>query len=431
MNIIPSWTPAWRLLVIGAVVLGCAAAAAAQEREPEPVAAPTPHPFGQLRLGTLAFTPTFRISNIGWDTNVFDLSGEQRRPADFTATFDPGVETRITTDRLDVRALTHAMFVYYQTYKTEQAINPVVNLTVDDRLSSRLTLYAEGLYGYSKARTGLEVDSRPRIFSQATTLGARITRGKMHFDFHGRYSDVAYDENAKFLDVTLAQTLDQRTAGGGASVGYALSPYTTVLISGDQDFHHFPLAPDRDMNTLSSSVGVRFNPRAVISGEAAFGYQRADPRSARTPAFAGITPRAGLTYKLSDVLSLGVGGERGLEASFYGDRPYFIYTLYEASARLAIFHHFDVGGSLQRTTLDYRTFLDIPGPPVEPQDVVRMETVDVGVPINRQLRVGVFGQRWRRFSEDHPYQTTRIGLEMTLGPANISQRGIFLSGPSR
>lgn len=415
------------VLLFGGVVNASSQELAPLSPTPPP---PTPHPFGQLRLGTLSLTPTFKISNIGWDTNVFDISGEERKPADFTATFDPGLETRITTNRLDIRALTHATFVYYQTYKSEQAINPVIDLTADDRLSSHLSVYVKGLYGYSKERQGYEIDSRPRTLSQDTTFGVRLANRKTQLDLHGHYSDIAYDENAKFLDVNLARTMNQQVTGGGASLGYALSPYTTVTFGADQNFHRFPLDPVRDMNTTSTSAGVRFDPRAVISGSAAIGYEIATPLSPLTPAFAGITPRGGLTYKLRDMFTLGVGGERSLQNSFYSDRPYYIQTLYEGSTRLALFHHFDIGASLQFTTLDYTTFTDAVGSPAQ-VDKVRMETVNIGVPINRQFRAGCFIQQWRRLSDERPYDTQRIGIEMTIGPATLSPRGIFLSGPGR
>ena len=62
---------------------------------------------------------------------------------------------------------------------------------------------------------------------------------------------------------------------------------------------------------------------------------------------------------------------------------------------------------------------------------MRVITGSLGVPIVRQLRVGVFVQRWERFSADRPYETTRAGVEMTVGRANLSPRGIFLSNPGR
>jgi hypothetical protein len=395
-----------------------------------PPAPMAPHPFGQLRFGVLSIAPTFSLRDVGYDTNVFDLSGTERQPGDFTATLQPGAEVNLTTSRLSVRTLTHADFVYYQTYKSEQAFNPMLELNVDQRFSSHLGVYAKGNYGYAKARTGFEVDSRQRRHTQSTTVGVRTGGRKLRFDLHALYDTIAYDQNAKFLNVTLASTMNQTTTGGGVGVGYALSPYTTLTAGIDEQFHRFPLSPDRDMNTQATYVGVAFSPRAVVAGTAAIGYTRADPRSPLTPSFAGITPRAGLNYKLLDMLSLGVGAERGIENSFYGERPYYLFTLYEGSATLVVFHHFDVGGSLQYTTLDYRAFLDT-GLTNRLTEFVRMETVNAGAPLKKWLRLGGFVQRWRRISDDRPYETTRIGMEMTVGPASVTSRGIFLTGPLR
>jgi hypothetical protein len=427
-----SWRrPSWRLALIIAM-LGRTMAANAQDVPADPPSGgAAPHPFGELRLGTVSFRPTISITNIGYDTNVFDLSGVERQPADFTATFEPAIEMRLKTSRLDVRTLTRTAFVYYQTYKTEQGFNPGFDITIDDQLSSKLALYATGTYGYSKQRTGFEIDSRPRIFSQATTAGVRLGGGKLRVDLHGVYSAIGYDRSANFLTVNLSGNLDHSTSGGGGSVGYALSPYTTVTAGADATLDRFANSPVRDLNSLRTFVGFHFNPRAVIAGDASIGYQRSVPQSGLTPTFSGFTPRTGLTYKLKDILSVAVGVERGLDYSFYLDRPYFVFLLYEASAQLALFKHFDVGGSIQYTTLDYRLFQTAPSSVTPPSDVIRMESVTVGVPIKRQLRVGVFAQRWSRSSVERPYETRRIGLEMTVGPANLSPRGIFMNGPTR
>src|SRR5215213_8173508 len=76
------------------------AGANAQE-PPQPV--PTPHPFGQFSLGVVSLTPTLQLRNIGIDSNALDLSGTEEVSSDFTATVEPGIETRYATPRLDVR----------------------------------------------------------------------------------------------------------------------------------------------------------------------------------------------------------------------------------------------------------------------------------------------------------------------------------------
>ena len=66
------------LTIAAALVAVATASATAQE----PLqSTPPPHPFGQVRIGTLAFTPTVNLTNVGIDTNVFDFSGTEPCPA--------------------------------------------------------------------------------------------------------------------------------------------------------------------------------------------------------------------------------------------------------------------------------------------------------------------------------------------------------------
>ena len=420
-------------LAIGSVafaaVTGLTQAAAAQE---PPQITPPPHPFGQVRVGVLSFTPLIHFTNVGFDTNVFDHAGTRRQGGDFTATVVPGVETRVTTPRLDARVSSTLSFVYYQKYASERAVNPAVDASVEERLSSRLSLYGRSGIGYFKERTGFEIDSRPRRLSHSSTAGARIGGRKLEFDLHGTYAGVSYDPDAFYLNVNLAETMNNTSHGAGGGVTFRLSPYTSVVTLLDATATRFEFATDRDTNSYAESVGLQFHPRAMISGTAGLGYRVLNPLSVRNPSFSGFTPRAGLTYTLRDVLTVGVGAQRDVETSFYSERPYFLYTLYEGSVRQVLFHRFDIGGSLQYTTIEYQQFITegVTLPALDP-DIVRMVTVSLGMPIARKLRGGWYVQRWERMSAERPYHTTRAGFEISVGKFNMSPRGIFLSGPGR
>jgi hypothetical protein len=417
-------------LVLTLVVMAGLATSMAAQEPPRPV--PAPHPFGQLRVGVLSFTPTLNLTNIGFDTNVFDITGTERQPADFTATVVPGVDTRMTTPRLDARVASTVSLVYYRKFASERAVNPRVDATVEQRMNGRLALYGKGAFGYSKGRAGFEIDSRQRSRSHAATVGARLGDRKLEVDLHGSYSGAAYDPDARFMNVNLSETLNQTSTGAGAGLKFRLSPYTSVTTLLDATATRFEFANDRDTNSYAGAVGLEFHPRAVLAGTASLGYRVLKPLSERTPDFSGFTPRAGLTYTLRDVLTVGVGAQRDVEYSFFSDRPYFLYTLYEASVRQALFHHLDIGGSIQHTTLEYQPFVTrgLLLPPL-PTDVVRMATASLGIPIARKFRIGWFVQRWERVSIDRPYKATRAGLEMSVGQVSMSPRGVFLSGPGR
>ena len=125
-----------------AAALVAVATASAKAQEPLR-STPPPHPFGQVRIGTVAFTPTINLTNVGIDTNVFDFSGTERRSPDFTMTLEPGVETRMTTRKLDARVSTTVGLVYYHKYASERAVNPRVVTTIDQRMNGSLSFYQE------------------------------------------------------------------------------------------------------------------------------------------------------------------------------------------------------------------------------------------------------------------------------------------------
>jgi hypothetical protein len=421
-----------RSLAVGfaAALLVAAAAPLAAQEAPRPT--PTPDPFGQLNLGAVSFTPTLQLRNIGFDSNVLDLSGTEAVESDFTATVEPGVETRFATPRLDLRVASTVAMTYYQDHASERAVSPNFAATLDHRLSGALSLYGKGNLGFIKERTGFEIDTRPRRLARGATAGARIGQRKIELDLHTTFGGVSFDPDALFQTVSMAETMNHHFAGGGAGVKYRLSPYTALTALLDATATRFEFSPLRDTNSYSGVVGVEFHPRAMISGTAGLGYRVLSPESNSTPAFSGFTPRAGLTYTLHDSLTISGGVQRDVEYSVYNDRPYFLYTLYEGSVRKMLFHRFDIGGSVQHTTLDYQPFISEGGDfaALSPE-VVRMATASLGVPILRKFRVGWYVQRWDRVSGERPYQTVRMGFEFSVGKASVSPRGVFLSGPGR
>ena len=421
-----------RTIALGfAAVVALAAPLMAQDPPRPPSPAPAPSPFGQVRYGVMSFTPTLQLRNIGVDTNVFDQASTEETSADFTATIEPGVETRFTTPRLDAKIASTLSFAYYQNYSSERAISPNVAGTVEQRLSGALTVYGKGNFGFVKDRTGVEIDSRPRRLSHAFTGGTRIGQRKIELDLHGAFGGVSFDEDALFYGSSMALTMNHHFAGGGVGAKYKLTPYTSLTALVDATATRFEFQPVRDTNSYLGTLGVEFHPRAMISGTAGMGYRVLSPESDLTPAFSGFAPRAGLTYTLHDSLTISAGAQRDVEFSVYSDRPYFLYTLYEGSVRQALFNHLDVGGSFQRTAVDYERFVTEAGVlPQLPTEVVRMFTGSVGFPM-RRFRVGWYIQRWDRVSTDRPYKSIRAGFEMSVGKVSVSPRGVYLSGPGR
>ena len=130
-----------------AAALVAVATASAKAQEP-PQSTPPPHPFGQVRVGVLSFTPTIHFTNVGFDTNVFDLTGTERRRGDFTATRRPRRRDAGDHARLDARVSTTVGLVYYQKYAERARGQSARGRHGRSAAEQPLSLYGQRAIGY-------------------------------------------------------------------------------------------------------------------------------------------------------------------------------------------------------------------------------------------------------------------------------------------
>lgn len=402
-------------------VLVPAGEAAAQSPEPEPLS-----PL-QMRSGALTVTPTVRLLDVGVETNVFS---DGDRAADFTATVEPQLEARIQRTHLDVRATGRAGLVYYQRFASERAFNPGLRLQAEVRRSSRLEFYGDADAGYTNGRSGPEVDARVRSFDRLLKVGTKIGSRKLQIDVNGSYSDVEVDESEDFMDVHLADTLNRVLQIGSVQVAHRMTPYTRMTFTAEALNQRFPRAPERDIDSISGTFGLELSPEAILGGTIAMGYRSANPLNDITPEFSGVIYRGGISSTVRDRLSLSVGVERDIDPSYRYDAPYYVYDLYEAGMQQVLWRRLDVGLSGSRTKLRYQPFTsgEFEGDTSETLDNL---TLSVGMRMTRRNRVSGYISRWRRVDGANPYNDIQVGMMITLGRVSVSERGVFLNGPTR
>jgi hypothetical protein len=410
------------MMAAGLAVLVSASQAAAQS-PPEG----EPPSRLQMKSGALTVTPAVRLVDVGVETNVFS---EGKRASDFTTTVEPQLEARIQRTRLDVRATGRAGLVYYQEFASERAFNPGFRLQADLRRSSRLEFYGDADVGYTNGRSGPEVDARVRSFARLLKAGTRIGGHKLQLDVNGSFTDVEVDESEEFMNVHLEDTLNRTVQLGSVKLLHHLTPYTGLTFTGEGLQQRFPRAPERDIDSVSGTVGLELSPQALIGGSAAIGYRSANPLNDITPDFSGLIYRGGISSTVRDRLSLSVGVERDIDPSYRYDAPYYEYDLYEAGVQQVLWRRLDVGISGSRTKIKYHPFTSgtFEGDLRETLDNL---TVSVGLRVTRHNRVSGYISQWRRGGGANPYKDIQVGMMVTVGRVAVSERGVFLNGPTR
>jgi hypothetical protein len=392
-----------------------------------------PHLFKALKKDAVTLTPDVQLLDVGVDTNVFDVTGTERRTPDFTATLRPEAVLQVRTRGFELQARAWSGLVYYQRYADQRSVDPGNLVAFERRFSTLWQVYGNGSFAYTRERTGVEIDARGRHLDGSVMVGTRVSPNKLAFDIQAGRSINQWDAAARYQGVALADALNRTSTFGRLLATYRLSPYTSATASAGIAADRFDTSSSRDMQTIRGGVGLTFDPRAVVHGHAEVGYARATPHSAASPAYAGPVGSAGLACRFRDTTQLGVGVARDLEFSFSPTQPYYVYQLVEGSVRQALFHRFDAGMAAGWTALDYRSFTGatIPLPGTQDDAVLRHVSASVGVVVTRRFRIGLYAARWQRTSGTSPYTSDRFGLEMTVGRANVTARGVFLNGPPR
>ena len=380
-----------------------------------------PREHARGHFGPFYVTPTFTVEELGVDTNVFNAA-EPR--ADFTTTAKPHADVWVPFGQRGlITASSSVGLVYYQTFATERAVNPDVSLRGDLRLN-RLTLFATAAYSNSRSRPNLEIDTRARHEQTGLEagLGLQLTR-RSSIALSAFETDVAFDEDATFNSVSLRDALNRRTRAASASVRYELTPLTRVFVRGQVTEDRFTFSPLHDAESTAIMPGVEFQPRALISGEAAVGVRRFRPQHPAVPDDTGVVATANLSYALHASTRVRFTATRDVAYSYSDAQPYYGIAAYGLLVSRHLGGRFDATGAGDWETHRYRRLADLAGP--------ALALPVAGPPVTAVLPAAV--NRFRTWSASIGYRLARsqrlgIGVSYRKRDSNTAELNSEYSG---
>lgn len=314
-----------------------------------PGAAQTPSTEGLL-LGPVTFKPTIVVRDAGFDSNVFNESGEAHD--DRTATFTGGAEAKLTVGSVEIAGTGGADYLYFQTYTRERALNRSASLRVQPQFT-RMRPFVGGAYRRTRDRTSSEIDLRaPRTEKEASAgIEAQLTR-RATLEGSVRRGYWKFDEGEIFRGVSLATRLNRRVDAAQVGVRYELSPLTTFTVESGVTRDHFIESPDRDTDTWQTNAGFLFAPDAVIRGRAVVGFRDLRANGSATVPSRGVTAAVDLSYTLLDRTVFSGRLVRETAVSFE-TQPYYLSTLGSVDVTHNVIGPLDLVGRIGRERLDY------------------------------------------------------------------------------
>lgn len=367
-----------------------------------------------LHLGPLAVQPTFGLTNVGVDSNVFHDSTNRR---DFTATIAPGAMTWLRVGPALLSGTTKADWVYFAQTTKQRSLDFSQQLRLDVPMAL-LAPYIEGEYVTTRQRPNPEIDARARRHTTGGTVGTAIRLDPlMTLDLSVGHSQIRYDAGLIFDGVDLGRALDQQTDHAALEYRLTLTPLTTLVFKGEAARDRFTHSPIRNADSFSVQPGFEFKPLALVSGSAFAGYKKFTPRSPGLPAFSGAVAAVQVVYAATQVTRVAAKFNRDVTYSFEPTQPYYLLTGGGITLTQLVAGNWDAVASASRQRLDYRNVVTPGGDAPSRADRVMQYGLGFGYRLRIDVRIGVSVNYESRQSPEpgRTYSGYSVGGSFTYG----------------
>jgi hypothetical protein len=331
----------------------CASMATAQS-----LPLPPPDQDDTRELEPFVWHPSIGLTSLGYDSNVFNLpqqAGSTQTPqktGDWVASLAAGLAPLWDAGKVKMSADTGLVYNYFRTFTQERGVDAKARGQIDIPIE-RVRLHLGGGYANLRQRLNYEVDQRARRSENEVTGGVDVALGgRTTLGLGVRRAVVRFSDDEP-LTQTLRETLNRQERTAAASLDYAITPFTSLVVTGDRGTHRFELSPGRNGSSGGVSGGMTISPDAVIGGQLSVGYRRITVSQPAIPNFTGLTWSGDLSTVIGTSTRLGVRGKR--DVSFSSDElsPYYVQTTIGVGLTQALSDNWQIGARADRAWLDY------------------------------------------------------------------------------
>ncbi len=309
-----------------------------------------------LRLGPLALAPAVTLSNLGWDSNVFNRREDQNPVGDFVLTVRPEVRGWLQLGRARVTGRGAFAYSYFLKHPHERSMDPSYEGRVDVPLA-RLVPYASAGWVDARERFGFEIDDRTRRHEENLAAGAVVRLGsRTSFDASAGRSRLEFTQTESVLDPLITNFYDHTSEWMSFTVRRELTPLTSLVVTAHGNRDRFDLDSVRDNDTFGFSSGLEFSPFALISGRAFVGWNRVELVAPGGTSFTGLVTSVDLGYTLLVSTRFTIQAQRDLSYSAIRGQQAFVLTGVKGSVVRRMGANWDIGVRTGRHRASYGLF---------------------------------------------------------------------------
>jgi len=370
----------------------------------------------KLRLGPVRIVPVFRLSDVGYDSNVYFRDEHGGVVSDATATLSPEIRGYWLAGPSIILSVTeNPEYMAYAKAKALRSFSNSVSAGLRWLALGRFSLSAEThvLSHVRRALSEFEHRIRDSVKGATGALFFETARGTA-FGVTGGVDDFRYQDIAAGIpDDIYGLALDRRETSVTAELYYRVFSRSYIYSSFGYrryDFSHAESAW-RDGASIEASGGFRFPIAGRARGTVRVGWKSFRPDSPDRKRFSGFVAATDVAFRMGR-LAVTLGFDRDNSFSYIESAYYYVDTRARAGLSLYLFRSFRIDGGFQYGTMSYPEPLEIlsGGVPVvieHREDVQRNLSVGPVVRLSGTVGLGLTYNFYRRTSNAPGFDVRR------------------------
>ena len=311
----------------------------------------------RVRFGPLRILPSFRLTEVGRDSNVYFREDGGEVVPDFTATLSPEVRGYWLLGRSAILSVTeNPEYLFHAKEEALRAFSNSYSSGLRLLLLRRFSLGAEYHVRSHVRRSTSELDRRIRDTARGATGGffLETPRGTA-LGFTGSLDDFRYKDVAAGLpEDVYARALDRRETKAGFEVYYRVFSMSALFARAEYGRYDFasPESAWRDGSSVDLSGGLRFPVAGRARGTISLGWKSFRPDSAERRAFRGIVAATDVAFRAGR-FGFSLGYDRDTVFSYLESAYYYVDSRVRAGLSIYLTASFRVDGSVDMGNLSY------------------------------------------------------------------------------
>ena len=361
----------------------------------------------KLRIGPFRIFPSFNLTDVGYDDNVYYQQEDDNPVSDYTATFSPQFKLYFLFRNKLILSLTeNPEYVYYYKEKRERRWNNTLSSELKLLFLNRFVLSGSYSYQDRRYRASSEFDVRANELRESYKGSLFYeTPRRTSFGVSASLDKISYEDiTLPGEDMYLSCDLNRQEREGNFQFYYRVFSDSLFFVSGGYSEYNFEYIQSQWRDSYSYQVfsGIRFPLFGRMRGALSLGYRKLLPRQEGKKGFSGLIGNTSFAFRIMR-FGLRFQYARDFRFSYWTDSIYYIEDRYGSgvSFYLSRFLRLDYNFLYGENNYPEITIVQLPDghfKEIKRKDIYRIHTAGFVLRIIKRTGIGIMVNIWERES---------------------------------